>query len=188
MKKFLFILSAGFVLLLTSCSGKKEEGGGGMSAKAKANIAASDIVGNAFLTGDVSKIDSLVAKDFIDHTDQGDKIGPDSLKASITAMHKAGGDMKMEIIKQLADDDYVFSWQRYTGTSDGSMGMPKGPYNMTAIEVVRCKDGKAVEHWGFMEPRELMKMMGGGMPQPSAADGKASKDSGSVEKPVKTTD
>lgn len=103
-------------------------------------------------------------------------------------MHKTGSDMKMEIIKQLADDDYVFSWQRYTGTSDGSMGMPKGPYNMTAIEVVKCKDGKAVEHWGFMEPRELMKMMGGGMPQPSAADGKAGKDTGSVEKPVKTTD
>jgi predicted SnoaL-like aldol condensation-catalyzing enzyme len=30
---------------------------------------------------------------------------------------------------------------------------------MTAIEVVRFKDGKAVEHWSFMEPREMMKMM-----------------------------
>lgn len=160
-----------------------------MSAKAKANIAASDIVGNAFLTGDVSKIDSVVAKDFIDHTDQGDKVGTDSLKASIVAMHKVGSDMKMETIKQLADDEYVFSWQRYTGTSDGSMGMPKGPYNMTAIEAVRFnKDGKAVEHWGFMEPREMMKMMGGGMTQPPAADSKSMKDSGAVEKPVKTTD
>ena len=178
MKKFLFLLSAGAICFFTSCGGKKEEASGGMSAKAKANLATSDIVSNAFLTGDVSKIDSAVAKDFVDHTDQGDRVGPDSLKASITAMHKTGNDMKMETIKQLADDDYVFSWQRYTGNSDGSMGMPKGPYNMTAVEVVRCKDGKAVEHWGFMEPREMMKMMAPPSPSTGAP----------VEKPVKTTD
>jgi predicted SnoaL-like aldol condensation-catalyzing enzyme len=64
-----------------------------------------------------------------------------------------------EIIKELADDEYVFSWLRFTGTTSGIMGMPAGPYNMTSIEVVRFKDGKAVEHWGFMEPREMMKMM-----------------------------
>ena len=79
--------------------------------------------------------------------------------------HKEFPDMKMEVIKEMADDDYVFSWMRYTGTSDGSMGMPKGPYDMTAIEVVKFKDGLAIEHWGFMEPREMMKMMG--TPQPS---------------------
>ena len=65
----------------------------------------------------------------------------------------------LEIIKELADDEYVFSWMRFTGSSDGSMGMPAGPYDMKSIEVVRFKDGKAVEHWGFMEPREMMKMM-----------------------------
>ena len=73
--------------------------------------------------------------------------------------HGASKDAKAEIIKELADDDYVFSWMRFTGSSDGSMGMPAGPYDMTSIEVVKFKDGKAVEHWGFMEPREMMKMM-----------------------------
>ena len=176
MKKLLFILSVGSIFLFSSCSSKKEESGG-MSAKAKANIAASNAVGEAFLTGDVSKIDSVVASDFVDHTDRGDKVGTDSLKAAIAAMQKVGSNMKMEIIKQVADDDYVFTWQRYTGTSDGSMGMPAGPYDMAAIEVAKFKDGKAIEHWNFMETREMMKMM----PPPPASKP-------SVEKPVKTTD
>lgn len=69
----------------------------------------------------------------------------------------------MELIKELADDEYVFSLMRFTGTSDGAM-MPAGPYDMQALQVVRFKDGKAVEHWEYMEPREMMKMM---PPQPA---------------------
>jgi len=51
-------------------------------------------------------------------------------------------------------------WMHWTGTSNGSMpDMPAGPYDMNGIEVVRFKDGKAVEHWAFMDAREMMKMM-----------------------------
>ena len=77
-------------------------------------------------------------------------MGRDSLKAMITLMHAKIKDQKMETIKDLADDEYVFSWIRYTGTSDGSLGMPAGPYDMTAMEVVKFKEGKAIEHWAFM--------------------------------------
>ncbi|MEO7924625.1 MAG: ester cyclase [Chitinophagaceae bacterium] len=159
MKKLLFFVSAALVCCLVSCSDKKEEAGG-MSDKAKKNLEAMHTVAKAFETGDISGIDSAIASDFIDHTDKGDA-GRDSLKAMITAMYSVQNDMKSEVIKEFADDEYVFSWMRYTGTSDGSMGMPKGPYNMTAIEVAKFRDGKAIEHWSFMEPREMMKMMGG---------------------------
>lgn len=158
MKKLLSFLVAGSTCFLISCSDKKQESSGGLSDKAKANIAASHVISDAFLTGDVSKIDSVVASDFVDHTDKGD-MGRDSLKAMITLMHGMVKDQKMETIKDLADEDHVFSWVRYTGSSDGSLGMPAGPYEMVAIEVARFKDGKIVEHWNFMEPREMMKMM-----------------------------
>jgi predicted SnoaL-like aldol condensation-catalyzing enzyme len=82
----------------------------------------------------------------------------DSLKAMIRMVKSTNEDMKMEIIKELADDDYVFSWMRFTGTSSGAM-MPAGPYDMKAIQAVRFRDGKAVEHWEFMEMRDMMKMM-----------------------------
>ena len=122
------------------------------------NLASSKIVTNAFETGDVSKIDSAVAADFVDHTDRGD-VGRDSLKKMITEIHKEFPDMKTEVIREVADNDYVFSLMRFTGTSNGQMGMPKGPYDMHAVQVVRFKDGKAVEHWEYMQMEEMMKMM-----------------------------
>ncbi len=163
MKKIVLLFAAGLLCCVVSCnnenttaesaSGAKED-----SSAAKKNLEASHVVTKAFDTGDPSMIDSVVASDFVDHTETGDK-NRDSLKAMIVAWKSASKDSKTEIIKELADDEYVFSWLRFTGTSSGSMGMPAGPYNMTSIEVVRFKDGKAVEHWGFMEPREMMKFM-----------------------------
>lgn len=137
-----------------------------MSDAARKNLDAFRAVDTAFQTGDLSRIDSVVASDFVDHTPKGD-LGRDSLKAMITMMKNAGT-MKSETKKVLADDEYVMAWMRWTGTSDGSLpDMPAGPYDMSGVEVVRFKDGKAVEHWAFMDARDLMKMMGGGQPAPA---------------------
>jgi predicted SnoaL-like aldol condensation-catalyzing enzyme len=167
MKKFLSLIAISSLFICYSCNnGNTEKStGDAMSAEkmdnsmAAKNLAAMKIVNDAFETGDVSKIDEAVASDFVDHTDQGDK-NRDSLKVMIVNMKKELPDMKTEIIKEVADDDYIFSLRRYTGTSNGEMGMPKGPYDMKTIEVVRCKDGKAVEHWAYMQPADMMKMMG----------------------------
>jgi len=169
MKKLLSVSLAGLLCFCLSCNDKKEkEDSGGMSDKAKKNLESSHIVSDAFMSGDPSKIDSAVASDFVDHTDMGDK-GRDSLKAMITNMKKTMGDMKMTLIKEVADDDYVFSEMEFTGTSNGEMGMPKGPYDLHGIEVVKCKDGKAIEHWEYMRNDDVMKMMKMMMPPPPAA-------------------
>jgi predicted SnoaL-like aldol condensation-catalyzing enzyme len=156
MKKILFAVSAGLLCICISCNNEKTEAKG--SAAAQKNLDVSHIVNKAFETGDVSAIDSAVASDFVGHSERGD-MNRDSLKAMITMMHATNKDMKMEMIKELADDDYVMSWMRFTGTSDGSMGMAKGPYDMQAMEVEKLKDGKIVEHWEFMTMQEMMKMM-----------------------------
>ena len=123
------------------------------------NLASNDVITKAFETGDVKGLDSAVADDFLDHTDHGDVKGRDSLKAMVAMVHGMMKDMKIEKVHELADEDYVYSWMRYKGTSDGSMGMPKGPYDMGAIEVSKYRDGKAVEHWSFMDMQSMMKMM-----------------------------
>jgi predicted ester cyclase len=169
MKQILSLFAIGLAFSLISCGSdeksEKKEGDTMMSEKkdnsmVEKNLAAVHIVNKAFETGNVSTIDSAVASDFVDHTDQGDKKGSDSLKTMITMVHKDFPDQKMEIIKEVADDEYVFSLNRYTGTSNGQMGMPKGPYDMKAIEVVKFKNGKAVDHWSYMQPGDVMKMMG----------------------------
>jgi predicted SnoaL-like aldol condensation-catalyzing enzyme len=158
MKKIFLTFTCG-VFLLTSCnSGKKEDSTTGKdNVMSQKNLDASHVVNKAFETGDPSGIDGVVASDFVDHTEKGD-MNRDSLKAAVKMVHATNKDMKMDIIKELADGDYVFSMMRFRGTSDGSM-MPAGPYDMHAVEVVKFKDGKAVEHWEYMEPGEMMKMM-----------------------------
>jgi predicted SnoaL-like aldol condensation-catalyzing enzyme len=109
----------------------------------------------------VTKLGDCIATDAVDHNEKGDIKGLDSIKAILASIHKMGTDMKMTVTKELADNDYVFAWEHYTGTSnDPSMGMPVGAkYDMNAIQVSRMKDGKVAEHWEFMQPAEMMKMM-----------------------------
>ena len=166
MKKIFLFAALAVIFAITSCNDTKSEKTTAETmltdkkenAMAEKNLAASHIINKAFESGDASAIDNAVASNFVDHTDQGDK-NRDSLKAMITVMKKEFPDMKMEMIKELADNDYVFSLIRWTGTSNGQMGMPKGPYDMKAIEVVRFKDGLAVEHWSYMQPADVIKML-----------------------------
>lgn len=164
MKQVFFAAFAGLICICTSCdSNKPVTADNGNQEMEQKNLAAFETVGKAFETGDVSGIDSTVADDFIDHTDKGDVKGKDSLKSMITHMHTSFPDMKTTTKNTAASGDYVYGWMSYSGTSDGSMGMPKGPYDMTAIELVKFNNGKATEHWSFMQPADMMKMMG---PQP----------------------
>ena len=162
MKKIFFVAIAG-VLCITACNNATSDKSSGAREK---NMAANDGISKAFETGDVSKIDSFVSADFVDHTGMGDRKGPDSLKAMVAMMHAHMTDMKQEKVHELADDDYVYSWMHYSANSDGTMGMPKGPFTMSVIEVSKFKDGKATEHWGFVDMKEMMKMM----PPPNMSD------------------
>ncbi|MBI1343567.1 MAG: hypothetical protein GC171_11590 [Terrimonas sp.] len=157
MKKLLSGFSISLLFLLVACNSEKmETKGDEMRDK---NLAASHIVNEAFKTGDISKIDEAIASDFVDHTDRGD-MNRDSLKTMIQMVHKEFPDMKSQVVKEIADSEYVFTLMRWTGNSNGQMGMPVGPYDMQAIEVVRFRDGKAVEHWSYMQPQDVVKMMG----------------------------
>jgi predicted SnoaL-like aldol condensation-catalyzing enzyme len=156
MKKLVLLLFVftTFLIYLVSCNemASKSE----INSTEQKNLAADSIVGDAFRTGDISKIDSVVAADFVDHTQDGDK-NRDSLKTVIKMVHDSFPDMKMDLMHQSAKDDYVYTWLRFTGNSTGQMGMPKGPYDWRMMEVTKFKDGKAVEHWEFMDSRDVAK-------------------------------
>ena len=164
MKKLLVIFSAGFILLLSSCSDKKEAGG--MSDRAKKNLEACNAINKMFEAGDWSKIGDYITTDAVDHAGMnGDIKGLDSIKANFDKMGAMMGNFKNEVVKEMADDDYVFQWMKETMTMkvDG-MGMKAGEtHTMSAIEVSKFnKDGKATDHWTFVDWNDMMKMM----PQP----------------------
>ena len=178
MKKLPFILITGCLFFIVSCSSKKEDGG--MSATTKKNLEASHGITKCFDSKDFSKLGDFIAEDCIDHSGENGEIkGLANMKTEYAKMLDGFENSKTEIIKELADDEYVMTWQRYSGTlKTDNMGMKAGDkYVTSAIEVSKFKDGKAVEHWTMMEPAEVMKMMGTPPPPPMENKMEPAKDS-----------
>lgn len=61
---------------------------------------------------------------------------------------------------------------RLTGTTaSADWGMPVGSkYDINAVQVTRFKDGKAAEHWEFMQPADMARMTGTQPIQPVRED------------------
>jgi predicted SnoaL-like aldol condensation-catalyzing enzyme len=133
------------------------------SSQAEKNRAGTMAVYKAFETGDMSGLDSFIDKDVVDHNagPDGEIRGLDSLKKMFTRMHDNISDLKIESIANATDGDYDFDLNHMTGTTKTAyMGMPANTkIDMMSVDVVKIKDGKAVEHWGYMDPNEMTKMM-----------------------------
>ena len=133
----------------------------GPSATAQKNLDATKNIRQAIAGKDMAKLGDYIAVDCIDHSgDHGDLKGLDSIKAQIQVW-RAMADEKTDIIKELADDDYVMSWQHHTGKylTTGYGHKPGDVFDLQEMEVIRFKDGKAIEHWSMMPPADVMKMM-----------------------------
>jgi predicted ester cyclase len=136
------------------------------TSKTAQNKANSQLIYKAIETVDVSHLDSIIYKDFVDHAgEKGDVKGIDSLKKMFAQMHHEINDLNIDEIANATDGDYNIALIRMTGTTaKPMMGMPAGTkLDMKSVEVVKVKDGKAIEHWGYMDPKDMMKMMGSGM-------------------------
>ena len=160
MKKLFFILTVVILNSLIACNS-------GMSATAKKNKEVNDAITKAYESGDFSKMGDWIAADAVDHGGQnGDVKGLDNIVAEMKGYHDQMSDMKSETIREMADDEYVITWAKVSGTAktDG-MGMKAGQkMEMTSVDVAKFKDGKAVEHWIYMDPKDMMGMM------PAASD------------------
>ena len=132
------------------------------NSAAEKNLAAMHGVNEAIKSNDFSKLGDYIAVDAIDHAGMPAPVkGLDSIKKELSQMDQMSKDMNYEIIKELADSEYVFAWMHFTGTNVvANMGMPAGSkYDMHSVEVSKFKDGKAIEHWSFADMAEMMKMM-----------------------------
>ena len=164
MKKGLFAMAAGMILLI-SCNQTKESDD--QMGEAKRNAENSKAVYQAIESGDVSKLDSFIAKDFIDHDANNGKdiVGRDSVKAFLASIHNYFDNLKFEIISEATSQDgnYHYSLIRMTGKSKANpWGMPVGmDMDDMGIDVVKLKDGVATEHWSFTSQKDIMEMMQG---------------------------
>ncbi|MEP6596140.1 MAG: ester cyclase [Ginsengibacter sp.] len=167
MKKFFCLTGISVLLFLMSCtdSATKTNTGTTVTSESERNKANNRAVMKAIETGDSTVIDTLIASDAVDHAGPHmTEIKGDSIKMMLGNMHNDVSDLKMDIIADAAEGDYVFTLSRMTGTTaNTAMGMPANTkMDMTGVDVVKFKDGKAVEHWSYMDPKDMMKMMPSG--------------------------
>jgi predicted ester cyclase len=167
---FLFIIIASCVYI--SCNS------GGMSGTAKKNLEVNQAIMKAYEAGDFSKMGDYIATDAVDHAgESGDIKGLENIIAEMKRYKSMMKDTRTEIIREMADNEYVITWAKFSGTltADG-MGMKAGDkMNTSSVDVAKFKDGKATEHWTFMDSAEMMKMMSS--MQPAAPAQEMKKDS-----------
>jgi len=157
MKRLLYLLMVLPGCLLISCNDKS-----GPSAAAQKNLDAMHGITACFDSKDFTKLGDYIAEDAVDHAGEtGDIKGLPNMKTEFKKMVDSYKDSKTTVTKELADDEYVMTWQSYSGILlTDQMGMKAGDkFDMNAIEVAKFKDGKAIEHWSFMQPSDMMKMM-----------------------------
>jgi predicted ester cyclase len=159
MKKTLIALSVSSCMFLFACNNTGNSGN-------DKNVAASRDIFNGIETGDTSKLSSI-ASDAVDHAGSyGDISGADSIKGMLSQIHNHIKDLKIEIINDVASGDYVYVWDKWTGTAlDSSMGYsPDQPFSTTSVDIIKFRDGKAIEHWGFVDQKDVMAMRAQMMP------------------------
>ncbi len=166
MNKNSFLTGFLCLIIFISCSAPKPEPSSIIQNNLKLVQDIRDVVGS----GSFEKLSQFVAADAVDHEgDNGLIKGIDSIKIHMMQWH-AEGKEKIDVIKEMADSNYVMSWIHSKGTflttADGHK--TGDPFELEMMSITRIADGKAVEHWMMMPPADLMKMMGG-QPAPDAA-------------------
>lgn len=160
MGKLSLILSAALILTVNSCMSNKETST--TSDNAERNLEAMRGIIKCFNTKDFSKLGNFVAEDCIDHSnDKGDLKGLAEMRATFERWATMMDNTRTTTITEMANDEYVVSWVRFditmkTDIKDKKVGEK---LSKTDIEVIKCKNGKAIEHWTYIDSKEINKVL-----------------------------
>lgn len=169
MKKLsLFLVTGVLALAVSSCKecAPTTDGGGDKLKLNKDNALA---VFEAFNTGDVSKLDSIISPEAIDHTMDTmfhlqNTQGAAMYKELIGIVRTANPDMKSTADIVVAEGDYVAIWGKMSGTNTGPMGpMPATGkhFDVYSVDVMKFNDkGVNTDHWGLMDMMTMMTQLG----------------------------
>jgi predicted SnoaL-like aldol condensation-catalyzing enzyme len=94
-----------------------------------------------FATGNAADAESVVAAEYVDHQGPG---GPEGFRDLVRAVHGSRqGEVRVLIDDLIGEGDRAAARLRWLHTNpDGTV------VERETLDVVRCANGKAVEHWG----------------------------------------
>jgi steroid delta-isomerase-like uncharacterized protein len=138
------------------------------------NKAAARAEFEAWSSGELDRLDELVAPDVVHHDpyDPNAAGGLDGLKKTIALNREAFPDLRITVEDQLAEDDKVTTRWTATMTHEGDLGGVAASgkrVTLSGITIERFEDGKVVEAWRSMDTLGLLRGIGALPEQSSAA-------------------
>lgn len=119
--------------------------------------------------GKLDLIDTLLSPDFVEHeASPGFEPNREGVKQFFRMFRQAFPDLKFEVEFTVAKGDKVVSYITISGTQKGEfMGTAASgnQINVKTIDIIRFKNGVAVEHWGVTDTMTIMEQIGA-MPGP----------------------
>jgi predicted ester cyclase len=113
---------------------------------------------------DEQVLNELVADDIKNHAaPKGAPNGKESFRHFLNLLHTGLSDIKLEVLRQIADNDLVVTQKIISGLHTGNfMGIPKTnkTFSFEAIEIIRLENGKYVEHWVQSDLSEKLRSIG----------------------------
>ena len=117
-----------------------------------------------FNEGNLDLLDELVADDFVEHEEfPGLPPGKEAVRAFATMLRDAFPDARFTIDDEIVEGDKIVTRSHLEGTHRGEfLGMPPTglKINIQAIDIVRVRDGKAIDHWGVTDQMSMMQQLG----------------------------
>jgi steroid delta-isomerase-like uncharacterized protein len=113
--------------------------------------------------GNLAFADELAASGFVSHDDGNPTHDLDGIRQIVTAIRAAFPDVRFTADDVIAEGDKVAARFTMRGTQRGDfMGIPatNKEITVTGIDIVRFRDGKAVEHWHEWSGLGLMQQLG----------------------------
>jgi steroid delta-isomerase-like uncharacterized protein len=101
--------------------------------------------------------------DFVDHNPEpGQQPGANGVMHAFDDMFKAFPDLKIQVQQIVTEGELVVARVSMTGTHKGVyMGMPATgkPFRIGGMDMVRVKNGKATERWGYFDMLALQQQL-----------------------------
>ena len=122
-------------------------------------------INDLFNGTDPSGLEDVMTADFVDHQMDPSitSTGMQSVKDLLAMYHTAFPDIKQEIVSMATKGDRTYFHVHLTGTNTGPWGeMPATgkAIDVMGCDVIRFQDGKAAEHWGYLEDMKMMTQLG----------------------------
>lgn len=111
--------------------------------------------------GNIDAVEKYVAADMVEHQPlpPGAPTGVEGVKGYFKSVHESFPDIHATVNLVMAEGDLVTVAATFEGTNKGKfMGKPASnkKYTWTGSDIIRLKDGKAVEHWGWDDMADRM--------------------------------